>query len=224
MSSHKILVIHEMKLIRNMLKGKIQSEFHGVFETLAIPPQIAYAKIEDEKYEMVICGKDMIEWDDRNLYEELIKSKFNVNTPFVVLSSPLNEAEISGFKAKGIEHFLFSPLTSLSIKTKINELCNPRKWRKKERFNIPNTRVLLLHKDYFTTGKVINLSVSGVLCEVKYWEEVRLFKCKRLTLQFSKANNDARIQNLECKLLSQKAVSWDENKNPDKIFFCMEYY
>ncbi|MGK0290068.1 MAG: hypothetical protein ACI86H_001523 [bacterium] len=216
----KILVIHDARLVRNIICGKIRSEYLSAFEIVSVSSDEAIRAIFQEKYEIIICGKEMLDFKEVGLQSYCSNSPDNQGIPIIYIVPP--QSIDDDWKSLGVQYVLPSPLSSVSLRETINEICNPRKWRSGERFDVENTKINLYHRDFYTTGKVLNLSIGGVLFETYYWKEVDLFQCNSITIEFPPEIN-LQVNHIQCKLLKQKSVSWNKKGDPISVISVLSF-
>lgn len=215
MSLRNILVVHEARSIRNMLKTYILSELNDVLVTEATSALEALQKLQEKKFEVVICSKQTLAMEGTSLLKKMCTSATNQETPFIVVTSTGTEENMKELAGQGIQHCLISPFTPKDLRVKIDAACNPREWRTFDRFNIPGAKALIQLDQHTVEAEVINISIDGVLCDLTYRKEYTGFlKGMRLTIQFPSEYNHIQIKDIWCKLLRLNVLVWGVERFP----------
>jgi hypothetical protein len=98
---------------------------------------------------------------------------------------------------------------------KINEVCNPRQWRRDKRYYIPDTKVILEDDASRVEGSLINISQGGLLMElITYEPEMLMHHDLHLTLRIPGPSDFCDIRRLPGKLSRLNIVEWHLNHAP----------
>jgi DNA-binding response OmpR family regulator len=210
MHLRNILVVHEAKSIRNMLKTYILSEFNDTSVIEASSAAEGLQRLGEQEYAVIICSKQALGIEGTTLYAKMRNSSLNNDTPFLVSTSTSSEENIKELAKHGIEHYLISPFTPKELRTKIDSVCNPREWRTHERFSIPGTKAIANAE-----ASVVNVSINGIACDLAYKKEYTdLMEGRPLTIRFSPELNGIQIKNVWCKFLRSNVLVWGVNCYP----------
>lgn len=218
MRMRKIIVIHDAKAIRRVLDTYIVSELNDsvVFECSS--PVEALKELNEKEYDVIICGKSMKEMDGIDVFKAVCKTQVNEKTPFIIVTSTGSKQNLEEIVNSGIEHFLVSPFIPLELREMINKVCDPRKWRVVDRISIPDTKAIIHSTKGDVAGKMINMSLNGILCEIDCTQPyVDLLTSTHITVQFPLRFENAEIEVLWCKLFRVHVLDWDTKYYPQCI-------
>lgn len=211
MRMRNILIVHETRILRTVLKTYLISELNDVIIFESSSASDAIKNIKDHKYEVVICGKQLKEMDGTGLYKELKSSEVNKDTPLVIVTSTGTKENIKDITDHGIEHYLISPFTPMELREKINDICDPRSWRTQSRLSIPDTKATIKTDSGNIEADVINMNLDGILCDVDSTESFNdIINSTHITVTFPAKYNNAQIKILWCKLLRVNVLNWND--------------
>lgn len=194
------------------------SEFSDAIVTEAPTINECTNVINSEKFDVILCGKQMIERGSKNLLSFLKMNQFNTDTPVVVLTADSSLDKIKDLKQQGIHYILKSPFTPLELRAVVSEALNPRGRRGDSRISIPGTKVRVLLDEYELEGDVINISKSGILCDFTGKRiDPEIINSTGISITFPAEFNSVSLKNLTCKFLRLQVLDWDSTMYPDCI-------
>ncbi|MFC1524139.1 hypothetical protein ACFL6N_05040 [Thermodesulfobacteriota bacterium] len=212
MRLRRILIIHGVRIFRNMLKHSILSEFSDAVVVEAAAADVALDYLESQQFSVIIADAgDIAERASATL--ETRKGKaVQPEVPVIAIIGPGAGIDSEALARKGVAHCLNIPFQPHELKTVINTACNPRSWRMDERFYIPEARVILHAKENDIEAQLINISKGGFLCAFDYQQQaLDLLGNIRITLHISDPDFSFGIKNLPCKLLRLDTSTWKNN-------------
>lgn len=211
MRMRKILIIHETRILRTLLKTYLISELNDVVAIEASSASEALEKFKLQRFEAILCGMQFKKTDGVNLFKDLKKEDINKDTPFIIVTSTGSEENIAHLKANGIQHYLISPFTPIELREKINIVCDPRQWRTHDRISIPGAKAIIHMNNDSIEADVINMSLEGILCDVTCENSYNdLLNSTHITILFPPQFDNTQIKILWCKLLRVNIFSWNE--------------
>jgi CheY-like chemotaxis protein len=170
--------------------------------------------LDTNKFEAIICGKQIVEHDSNGLINK-IKST-NRNCPIILVTSESSQKKLNDLRALGINYILNSPFNSVQLRSIILEACDLRKKRAHERVNIPGTKVVVHFDHYDLSGEVINISESGILCDFLGRNiNSELINSTQISVVFPSNFKNASLKNLSCKLLRLNVLGWNDDLFPE---------
>jgi len=218
MSMRNLLLVHGSGTTRYRLKSYILSELEATNISEASSSQEALRKLQGQKFDLIVCGKELPDLNGLALYKKIQTLSANNELPFVLVtftSTPENVKEISDH---GIEHYLVFPFTSRELRDKINSACDPRRWRAHERIHIPETKAIIHTKYDDIEADIINISLHGVACDFIYTSEHgNLMGGTRITIKFPAEYNSVQISNLPCRFLRLNVLTWKPDGAPERM-------
>ncbi len=215
MKLRKILIIHGSRSVRRLLKTYIVSELTDVLIFEAETPEDGAQQLQDQKFEVVICGKISNELGKTFIHKTIEETGANKDTPIIILTSTCSVENIDELIKDGVKHYLVIPFSQFELRDKINEVCEPRSWREHDRVSIPDTKAIIHMDNGDVEVDVINLSESGILCDIESTEQYGdLLNSAHITVKFSAKYGGAMVKILWCKLFRAIVLKWNEDYFP----------
>lgn len=214
MSIRNFLLVHSSRSIRTMIKKYVLAELGDVDIVESDCGSDARLKLFNHSFDLVICDSDLADMQliDLRLEAMAVSSK-NEGVEVIALcgaEDDIDRLAEAGFKH--IVHLPFNPETFIKI---INQICNPRKLRKKERFHIPDSKVVIHVWGMKTEGEMINISLGGVLIEVSGdRSELLLQNNPKVTLKIKNPTGFYDIKDLSVKLARVNVYEWNNDSKP----------
>ena len=217
MQQRVVLVIHTIRVVRTLLKQYILSELHDTQVVSAASAAEGLRKLNEQTFQVVVCGREMAGTDGPGIYHKMKKIIANQNTPFILITSSKIEEELQTLEPQGL-YCMHSPFTSADLTARINRVCDPRSWRRHARVNVPNTQVLIHLENDTIVAELINISMTGILCEFEYSEEYTdLMRGTHLAVEFAPEFDGHRLENLWCNFLRLFVLSWTPHNVPERV-------
>lgn len=218
MNHRKLLIVHDSRVIRNLLKGYVLAELDDVQPLEAGSVEEAEELALIQKIDAVLCGLFLRDYDGYDLRAKIRSTPLNSKTPVIIFTSMTADKDINELKAQGVVHYLRAPFSSSELREMINQACDPRKARKLQRYSIPGTKVVIHFNRQEIEADVINLSLNSVFCEFRLPTlTAELLDGVYLSIRFSQEFDHTLIENVYCKMLSIRTMNWDSEDKPDKI-------
>jgi CheY-like chemotaxis protein len=214
MRIRNFLLVHSSRSIRTMIARLILAEYGDVKIKQSRNGREAFHHLTTNAFDLVICETDLEDMPLADLRSEMIEySAENKYIEFIALAGSADELE--DLTVAGFRHVMALPCDPASLTEKINRVCDPRKWRKNERFHIPNSKVMINVWGMEAEAKMINISRGGVLAEVSGdRSELLLQNNPKLTLIIKTPAGCYDIKNLPSKLARLNVTQWNENYKP----------
>ncbi|MBU3915551.1 response regulator [bacterium] len=214
----KVLVVHESAVVRNLIHGYLLAESSDIQFIEAKSGQDAERLLNSEKLDVILCARYLRNIDSVQLNARKRATDLNVNTPFVVFTSTNTNEHIEELKNYGIDQYLISPFSTMELRDKIDEVCNPKSLRKQTRFSVPDAKIIVHLEQRDVEATVINLSLGSILCEVELPSICyELFDSTYVSMQFSEEYDNVLVTDILCKFLSIKAIEWNLENIPSKV-------
>ncbi|MBM4056079.1 MAG: response regulator [Planctomycetes bacterium] len=211
MRMRKILIVHETRILRTLLKTYLISELNDVVVIEALTAAEALENFKEQKFEAILCGMQFKKTDGVHIFKELRKEETNKDTPFIIITSTGSKENIAHLKENGIQHYLISPFTAIELREKINTVCDPRQWRTHDRISIPGAKAVISMNNDTIEADVINMSLEGILCDITCTKSYNdLLNSTHITVIFPPQFENTKIKILWCKLLRVNVFSWNE--------------
>ena len=218
MIARKLLIVHDSRVIRNLLNGYVLAELDDVAVLQASSVKEAAKMVASEPVNIILCADYLKDGEGYDLLSAVQSDKPGAQVPFIVFTSMTTQDHLDEFRAKGVKQFLITPFTSLELKHKIDEVFNPVQLRTQQRYNIPGTAAIIHLEDQNIGAEVINLSISSVFCEFRMPSlSAELLNSIYISIRFPSEYDDAFIGNIYCKLLSFKTINWLPNDSPETV-------
>ena len=214
----KLLIIHDSRVVRNILKGYALAELDDIQIVEARSGQEAIMIAEDEKLDIVLCGIYLKDFDGSDIRRKIKSSELNRNTPVIIFTSMTSEKHIAEIKAQGVRHYLQSPFTSTELKTVIDKACDPRRSRKLQRYSVQDAQAIIHFPSQDISSEIINFSAKSFFVELALPPSCRqILDSVNLSIQFPEEYDALQVDDVFCKLHSFRTLQWREDYSPELI-------
>ena len=217
--STRMLLVHPSKLIRKTLTSYAHSELSDVVVDAASTPEDGLGMLSDQSYDIIISGLEMPGLDGFSLHAKIRTAEGpNHGTPFVILTSTDTPAQRKRLARHGIGHYMATARAREDLARVVMEACNPRENRAHIRYNIPGAVAVLYMDGDEVTTKVINICLSGILCEQTCANPV--FEClgpARIDVLFPEDYGNARAGGISTQVLRLNIMNWDRDRHPTLV-------
>ena len=204
-----LLVIHESKTARNIIRNYVLAGLNDITITDAKSPEEGIGLIGSHQYDIILCAQETGSMSGFEIYSMSQKIDLNKEAPFIFISPHTPPDNIKALLGKGHRH-LFIPFTSYEICHYINELSKIRQKRQFHRISIKGTTAKLEFGSTAISADVINISTNGILCDLIKPKDVDIMLDPILSLNFSPPYENQTIENVWCKLVRAVVLDWDE--------------
>jgi DNA-binding response OmpR family regulator len=215
MRIRQILLVHPNRSIRALIKKYVFAELSDVefFETEN--GCNALTELNMNPFDVVIVTTGLIDMPAAELKAKLAQTAHNEMTPFIVLSEDDNGTDRQRLMQLGFQHVVLLRVRPADLIAKINEACDPRKWRKDKRYYIPKAEVRIDAQGQTLDATLINISRGGVLMElISFTPELLMESDLRVTLRVSERTDVHEPRGLPCRLLRVNVTEWQPNSCP----------
>lgn len=175
MKKRRILIIHESRVFQSILKRTLVAEVPDVDLHAIFSARDAVKRLEEETFDMVISANEMSHMNGTDIFDTMKDSGRHKMSGFLLLTSKLDRRNREFFKSKGIDNILKLPFQAGELARAVESLSTAREWRRHRRFVIPETRVLIQMVNGKVPVEVVNISMGGMLSNLKVMEEVPKF-------------------------------------------------
>lgn len=214
----RILIVHEFGVTRKITHGYIMTEFSGAAADMAASPEEAATLLENEKYDVVLCGLEMANMDGLALFDHMRATETNRDTSFVIMTASYDEGLHRRLANRGIHHILPIPFTTLQLRKTITEARDPRRSRVFPRFIIPGAKALLQIPKIDVISEVLNISMNGMLCKFTHPDEpLDLLHPCELSIQFPSDYGALNTGFITSSMLRLSVESWRKNNSPQDL-------
>ena len=215
MRFRQILLVHPNRSTRALIKKYIFSELSDVEFFECENGCNALGELNVNPFDVVIVTTRLIDMPAPELKSKLAESPHNEMTPFIILSEEENGDDQQRLHELGFKHVVALRVRPAELIEKINEVCDPRMWRKDKRFYIPKTDVRIDVQGNSMGASLINISRGGILLELlTYSPELLMAGDLRVTLQIPDGNGSRALSDLACRLLRVNVTEWQPNACP----------
>lgn len=218
MITRKLLIVHQSKVVRKLLKGYVLAELDDVTPLEAKSGQEVDDILNKEQVHVVLCALYLRDCEGFDIFRKMKSSRLTAKIPFILFTSTGGENQIKEIEEQNIENYLIAPFSATELRDAINQAFNPRKLRQQQRYNIPGTKAFLHLKNNEIESEVINLSLSSVFCEfILPKQKENVLNNATLSLKFPFDLDDIQINEIYCRLLSIKTMDWNSKDAPEKV-------
>lgn len=210
MKKRRILIIHESSVFQSIIKRTLIAEVPDIDLHAVFSARDAVKRLGKETFDMVISANEMDYMNGADIYDVMKGSGRHKMSSFLLLTSKLDRRNRELFKSKGIDNVLELPFQAGELAREVEKLSSPREWRQHRRFVIPEIRVLIHMVNRTVPVEVVNISMGGMLANLKVVEEVPQFSCLyRLNIVFPPEYDSIRV-NAQGYTLRQAGLQWLE--------------
>lgn len=210
MKKRRILIIHESGVFQSIIKRTLIAEVPDVDLHAVLSARDAVKRLEKESFDMVISANEMDYKNGADIYDIMKESGRHKMSGFLLLTSKLDGKNRAFFKSKGIVNVLKLPFQAGELARAVEGLSTGREWRRHRRFVIPDTRVLIQMVNGTVPVEVVNLSMGGMLANLKVVEEVPKFSSfYTFNIVFPPEYDSVRV-NAQGYTLRQAGLQWLE--------------
>jgi CheY-like chemotaxis protein len=117
MRQRKILIVHESKMIRNIIRNHLMAELEDVVTDFASSASEVFAKIQQTVFDVVICGNEMKEADGISICQAMHQGGINKDTPFMIITASPSPENLRKFAQSGIDSVISNRERSSSLLT-----------------------------------------------------------------------------------------------------------
>ncbi len=218
MGMRNLLIVHGSEMTRNCLESYILSELDDIDISEVSSSQKAIQKCQEQKFELVLCGKELPDLNGLALYKKIQTLPINKEVAFILVTSTNTAENIKEIREHGIIHYLVFPFTSKELRDKINLACDPRRLRAYERIHIPDAQAIIHTEDAEIEANIINISMNGVACNFVYSSEhSNLLGSAHITIKFPAEYKSVQVSNLPCRLLQLNVLTWKPDGTPERV-------
>jgi len=197
-----------------MIKKYILADLDDVRITESSSGNEAMHWLLSKSFDLVICNCDLEDMPITAFKRKMIEfpSK-NKNVGVMVLVE--EDGGVSSLAAATFDHMVKIPFKADEFIGTINQICDPRKWRRAARFHIPDSKVVIKVWEMAAEANMINISRGGVLVEVSGdRSDLLLQNDPKLTIKVSMPACNFTIKKLPVKLLRLNVLEWHSNFKP----------
>ncbi|MFZ1986265.1 MAG: PilZ domain-containing protein [Desulfatitalea sp.] len=215
MRIRQILLVHPNRSTRALIKKYVFAELSDVefFETEN--GCNALTELNMNPFDVVIVTTGLIDIPAIELKAKLAETTHNEMTPFIVLSEDENGTDHHRLTQLGFQHVVLLRVRPADLIAKINEVCDPRKWRKDKRYYIAKAEVLINARSQAMDATLINISRGGILMElITFTPELLMESDLRVTLRVPESTDTIELRDLPCRLLRVNVTEWQPNSCP----------
>ena len=218
MRIRQILLAHTSRAFRGLIKKYVFSELNDTEITDAGNMEETLIQIHRHPFDVVLVSTSLNDMPIADFKTRMARSELNAQTPLIVLAEHDSDNRYADLIRQGFEHVVYIRLRPGDLIKTLNKVCNPRAWRKDERYHIPNARVLIYQGEAESEARVINISRGGILVELVTRKPDMLIQgMMHLTLQIEAPNYFQTVSGLNCRLLRLHVIKWRSNHCPDTI-------
>jgi CheY-like chemotaxis protein len=215
MRMRQILLIHPNRSTRALIKKYIFSELSDVECFECDNGCNALGELNLNPFDVVIVTTRLIDMPAFELKSKLAETPHNKMTPFIILSEEEYGDDQQRLHQLGFKHVVALRVRPAELIENINEVCDPRMWRKDKRVYIPKTDVAIDVQGNSMRASLINISRGGILLELStYAPELLMARDLRVTLQIPAHNGSRALSHLACRLLRLSVTEWQPNACP----------
>jgi CheY-like chemotaxis protein len=162
MENIKVLIADDSSSTRKFLIYSLKKNFPEVETDEASTGKEAIAKLEHERFDIILSDWDMPQLSGLELLKWVRGHPAYHTTPFVILTSDSDETSIVKAAQAGADTYLVKPIAIDALVAKLTTSINKFNLRRIERFPVSGTAQLLFG-GVECTGSLLDISSGGLL-------------------------------------------------------------
>ncbi|AEF54692.1 response regulator [Marinomonas posidonica] len=192
MKNVSFLIADDSQSVRSVVKSTIYDQLGSQRILSAVNGLTAKFILQKQAVDVVISDLDMPHLDGFQLLSFIRNHPKLKNTPFIMMASEDSKSFVMDAIEKGVTQYLVKPFTPERLEDAIRRAWYGSEQRRNARIsNLPAHRFQVsFNSQDAVLGKIKNISSSGMLFEVAYTDQIRLFnKCRvSVSMPTSKAH------------------------------------
>lgn len=209
MKNVSFLIVDDSQSVRSIVKSTVYDQL-GSQRILSASNGLAAKLILQKQFvDIIISDLDMPHLDGFELLSFVRSHPKLKSTPFIMMTSEDEKEFVVNAIEKGVNQYLVKPFTTEKLEEAIRRSWHDAEKRRSTRVSdLPPHDLSVQFTDDApaVTGSINNISVSGVLIEVEYSEEMTLFSnCKINISAKNKQNKTIQVKGLECSVIRVEA-------------------
>lgn len=218
MRIRQLLLVHPSRSIRAVIEKYILAEGGDIEITSCENGENALNVLGEKWFDLVITNNELADMPLHDIKNNFEAHAQNKQIGIIALAGGRNPEDSARLVRAGLANFISPPIDPKDLIGKINQICNPRKWRESERFHIPGSEVVISVWGMEAVSSLINISQGGVLVEVSGdRSELLLQNNPKLDLRIKTPGGYYDIKCLPAKLVRLTAIAWNENYKPNAM-------
>ena len=214
----EMLLINASHILQKIIAAYVSTELSDVVITTASTSSEGLNWLKSKKFDVVLSALEMADMDGLELRWEMSKTKLNPGTPFIIMTSTASPAQKERLDQDGVKFALYAPYTSQDLARIVNQACDPRGMRRNTRYSIPGTTVAFTGGLSTPAIKVVNLSMTGLLGEVKYQEDWSSHhEASIMTITFPQDFGGETVGGIESRACRTWVMSWRDHEVPELL-------
>jgi CheY-like chemotaxis protein len=216
MKKRRILIIHDSKVFRNILKRTLTAEVPDVDLHVAISAREGIERLSQESFDMVISANEMEYMNGTGIHELMREGNSrHQKTGFLLLSSITDSHSLKKFEEMGIANVLKYPFEAGELAYQVEKLSHGSQWRRHKRIAVPGAQAVIDPKKAKIPLAVVNLSLGGMLANLHVADGIPKFsRYYSVKVLFPEEYGSVEV-NTKGYILREDALQWLEPPNPE---------
>ncbi|MBT8340892.1 MAG: hypothetical protein HKP58_17635 [Desulfatitalea sp.] len=161
MRIRRILLVHPTRSIRALIKKYVFAELSDVEFVETENGESTLSELHMNPFDVIVSTADLSDMAVTDLKSQLGGTQHNAATPFIVLSEDEQGKDVASLQQSGFDHVVDLRMRPTHLIQTINTACNPRNWRKDQRYYIPGAKIFLQVSHVALETSLINISRGG---------------------------------------------------------------
>ncbi|MBF0613506.1 MAG: response regulator transcription factor [Magnetococcales bacterium] len=216
------MIVDKYSSTRALLKNFLRAEISDcrIHEAVSLEEGLSYCNPIPIQLAILSDRLSELEHAGRNRDIPPVVQRFANQVTCLVVLSHHQPQHVSGLQAMGFRHILPNPYTASQLAEMVEQVAPARRLRNQPRFHLPHTTAQLHLGQHTLHALVVNVSPSGVLCEVALSADTPptfsfdAFAQLAISLHLPPALKVPVQEHLACRLVGMKVLEWHENNLP----------
>ena len=163
----QILIVHSSDAVAGELDGVITANVSDASVIIADTVEQAIETIRMFNIHLILFDVEAADDSLVDTYHKVQSAGSGKITPFLLLTEQNQTEEVEDALNAGANGCLKLPCEDSDLSWQIDSLCNPERLRGAKRYSIPRTEVSVAQGEHHLSGRVVNISEGGLLCQLE---------------------------------------------------------
>lgn len=212
----RILLVHDSATVQKLIHHYFATEIADSYVRAADSTE-ATSWLRSQKFDLILCGAGTRRMNVQAMHESL-PGTANWDTPFVAVFPRGAPEQAERLRQMGIVRHLLVPILPEEIGALLGTLYNPRARRGAQRFAMQGTEAVLDLGGVEASASLVNISVSGLLCEHDLPPTTtEIFKTPLLTFTFPREYGGGKVGGVRVALLRLQVMTWTAASHATRV-------
>ena len=163
----QILIVHSSETVVNTVRRAINANINDALVLTADTVEQAVETVKMFNIHLTLYFPSMSDKRPEDIFHEIQPRANDQTVPMLFLADGESCELYQGAYDSGVSGCLSIPCDPIELCKKIEQICPPQRLRGSRRYSFSGTEVLLSQGGQQMSGRVVNISDGGVLCQLE---------------------------------------------------------